>query len=118
MPLITAIESHQVELHGGPAVGAASAVFQTATHFLGADDDVAPAAEAAAQAITFLDADPQKARGAYTAFRAQIGSVPARALPAFLSVALVPLLLKKSSAPQWRRQIALARAAWFGFPKL
>jgi len=33
-------------------------------------------------------------------------------------VALVPLRLKRPNAPQWRRQIALLRAAWFGFPKL
>jgi phytoene synthase len=118
MPLIAAIESRQAELHGEPAVGAASAVLQTAAHFLGAAADVAAAAEAAAQAVTFLDADRQKTREAYTAFRAQVGSLPERTLPAFLTVALVPLLLKNSGAPQWRRQIALARAAWFGFPKL
>jgi hypothetical protein len=92
---------------------------QTAAHFLAAAGaDVAAAAEAAARAMTFLDADPQKTREAYAAFRAQVGSLPERALPAFLTVALVPLLLKNSGAPQWRRQIALARSAWFGFPKL
>jgi phytoene/squalene synthetase len=118
MPLIAAIESRQAELHGEPAVKATSAVLQTAAHFLGADDHVAAAAEAAAQALTFLNADPEKAREAYTAFRAMVKSLPERALPAFLTVALVPLLLKNPAASPWRRQIALARAAWFGFPKL
>ncbi len=31
---------------------------------------------------------------------------------------LVPLRLKRPDVPQWRRQIVLLRAAWFGFPKL
>lgn len=117
-PLIGAIESRQAELHGEPAVSAVSAVLQTAARFLGVVDDVAVAAEAAAQAVTFLDNDVQKARAAYSAFGARVGNLPERALPAFLTVALVPLLLKNPGAPQWRRQIALARAAWFGFPKL
>jgi hypothetical protein len=62
--------------------------------------------------------DPQKARAAYATFRTQVATVPDAVLPAFLPVALVPLLLKNPNAPQWRRQIALLRAAWFGFPKL
>jgi phytoene synthase len=116
--LIAAVESRQAELNGVPAIGAASAVLQTAARFLGVGDDVAVAAEAAAQAVTFLDNDVQKARAGYSAFGARVGNLPERALPAFLTVALVPLLLKSPGAPQWRRQIALACAAWFGFPKL
>jgi phytoene/squalene synthetase len=67
--------------------------------------------------VTFVADDPQRARRGYAAFRGQVANLPERALPAFLPVALVPLLLRRPSAPQWRRQFALARAAWFGFPK-
>ena len=116
-PLVAAVAARQAELEGTPASGEAAVLFVMAARFLGAEigsvDDVAGAA---AQAV---DADDrQQARAAYVTFRARAATVPVSALPAFLPVALVPLLLKNPGAPQWRRQIALARAAWFGFPKL
>lgn len=118
-PLTAAIEARQEELHGTPAVGAAAAEFVMAARFLGAESDaVNVAAEAAAQAVTFAADDPQKARAAYATFRAQVETLSEQALPAFLTVALVPLRLKRPHAAQWRRQIALLRAAWFGFPRL
>jgi hypothetical protein len=77
-------------------------------------------ADDAAKAVTFaMDASTAAdARKAYLAFRAQPAALPEQALPAFLGVALVPLLLKRPAAPQWRRQLALLRAAHFGFAKL
>jgi hypothetical protein len=116
-PLAAAIAARQGELEGTPASGEAAVLFVMAARFLGAEigsvDDVAGAA---AQAV---DADDrQQARAAYVTFRARAATVPETVLPAFLPVALVPLLLKNPGAPQWRRQIALLRAAWFGFPKL
>jgi hypothetical protein len=116
-PLVGAIEARQAELHGEPAIAAVSAVFAVAAQLLGANGDVTVVADAAAQAVTFT-AEPIKARAGYAAFRVLAVSLPDNALPAFLTVTLVPLLLKSPDAGQWRRQIALARAAWFGFPKL
>ncbi len=114
-PLAAAVEARQNELHGTPATDAAAAVFVMAARFLGAEGDaIAAAAARAAEAVT----EPDKVRAAYAAFRAQAGQLPDAALPAFLSVALVPLRLKRPDAPQWRRQIVLLRTAWFGFPKL
>lgn len=114
-PLAAAVEARQNELHGTPATDAAAAVFVMAARFLGAEGDaIATAAARAAEAVT----EPDKARVAYAAFRARVGNLPKQSLPAFLSAALVPLRLKRPSAPQWRRQIALLRTAWFGFPKL
>jgi phytoene synthase len=114
-PLASAVEARQHELHGTPATGAAAAVFVMAARFLGAESDaIATAAARAAQALT----EPDKARAAYAAFRAQAGQLPDAALPAFLTVALVPLRRKRPDAPQWRRQIVLLRTAWFGFPRL
>ena len=87
--------------------------------FLGADGDaVTLAADRAAEAVTFVVSEPEKARNAYRAFRAQIEALPKSSLPAFLTAALVPLRLKRPDAPQWQRQIALLRTAWFGFPRL
>jgi phytoene/squalene synthetase len=118
-PLGAAVEAHQAELHGPPAANAAAAIFAMAARFLGAEGDaVSIAADRAAEAVTFAASDPQKARDAYRAFRAQAESLPKMSLPAFLTVALVPLRLKRPDAAQWRRQIALLRTAWFGFPKL
>ena len=118
-PLAAAVESRQNELHGTPATAAAAAVFVVAARFLSAEGDViAAAAACAAEAVTFSASEPDKARAAFAAFRAQAGQLPNAALPAFLSVALVPLRLTRPDAPQWRRQIALLRAAWFGFPTL
>jgi phytoene/squalene synthetase len=118
-PLRAAIEAHQAELQGAPAVGAAAAIFMMAARIFGADGDaVTLAADRAAEAVTFAPSEPEKARDAYRAFRAQIETLPKSALPAFLIVSLVPLRLKRPDASQWRRQIALLRTAWFGFPKL
>jgi phytoene synthase len=59
------------------------------------------------------------ARAAFEEFRAAAGTVPDRCAPAFLSVAVVPLLLVKLDRadpftpvelPQWRRQWAIWRA--------
>jgi phytoene/squalene synthetase len=114
-PLTAAVEARQHELHGTPATAAAAAIFVMAARFLGAEGDaIATAAARAAEAVT----EPDKTRAAHAAFRALAGQLPEAALAAFLSVALVPLRLKRPDAPQWRRQIVLLRAAWFGFPKL
>lgn len=117
-PLGAAVEARQDELHGEPATRAASAVFVMAARFLGVNADLAPAADAAARAVVFAGQDAEKAREGYAAFRGLAGALPESALPAFLTVALVPLRLHKPDAPQWRRQLALLRAAWFGFPRL
>jgi len=117
-PLTAAVEARQDELRGEPAINAAAAVFSMAARFLGVAEDVTAAAAAAAQAVTFVERDAGRARNTYCGFLALLPSIPERALPAFLSVALVPLRLRKPDAPQWRRQIVLARAAWFGFSQL
>jgi len=120
-PLTEAVEARQDELHGTPAVGAASAIMTMAARFLGADDvAIVTAAAHAGNAVTFVrDAGTaDAAREAYRAFRAQAAVLPEQALPAFLEVSLVPLLLKNPSAPQWRRQLTLLRAAHFGFARL
>jgi phytoene/squalene synthetase len=117
--LATAVEARQAELHGAPAVGAAAAVFVMAANILGIDDNsITTAADLAAQAVTFMASEPAKARDAYVAFRSLVETIPDQALPAFLTVALVPLRLKHRDAPQWRRQMTLLRTAWFGFPKI
>jgi phytoene/squalene synthetase len=116
-PLAAAVEARQTELEGAPASGAAAGLFVMAARFLGADaGTIDEAAESAALAVSA--SNPQTAKAAYAAFRAQIETVSEAALPAFLPVALVPLLMKNPDAPQWRRQIVLLRAAWFGFPNL
>lgn len=65
-----------------------------------------------------------QARAHYTAFVAGAGKLPQAAVPAFLPVTLVPQLLTRMErhdpltpieVPQLRRQLALLRAAWFGF---
>jgi len=118
-PLTVAVEARQAELHGMPAIGAAASVLAMAARFLGVEDEtIAGAVAPAATAMTFLVSEPQKARDAYTAFREQVDKVPEQALPAFLAVALVPLLLNRPDAPQWRRQMTMLRTAWFGFPKI
>ena len=118
-PLLTAIEARQAELHGAAPTEAEAAVIVMAADLLGAEGEgIANAADSAAQALTFVQGDPEKAREGYRALRDEVGHLPDLALPAFLSVALVPLQLKRPNAPQWRRQIALLRTAWFGFPKI
>lgn len=119
--LLKAVEARQDELQGEPPIGAVSAIIAAAAHVLGTSGSaIAITAESAARAVVFSSepADPEKARSAYKGFRAQAEALPKAALPAFLPVALVLLRLKRGNAAQWRRQIVLARAAWFGFPKM
>jgi len=119
-PLTFAIEARQAELSGLPPVGAAAAIFGMGARFLVPDADVAEAATEAAKAVTFAGEprDPVKAKEGYRAFRKDLATIPEGALPVFLTVALVPLLLKQPAAAQWRRQLVLLRSAFFGFPKL
>lgn len=119
--LLKAVEARQDELQGEPPVGAVSAIVLAAAKLLGvAESAVAAAAESAARAVVFSSepVNADEARKAYAEFRAQADALPKTALPAFLPVALVPLRLVRGHAAQWRRQIVLARAAWFGFPKI
>jgi phytoene synthase len=119
-PLLAAIEARERELQGEPAVAAASAIFLTAARMLGAEGEaVRVAADHAGAAQIFAD-DPstaEKARQACIEFRAMLDGIPKDALPAFLPVALIPLRLRRRDAPQWRKQLALLRAAYFGFPR-
>ncbi len=120
-PLAGALEARQAELSGEPALPAVAGVMKMAARFLGVDSELVAAAAHDA-AIALLHAaeggDATAARAGYRAFRATLGQLPQEALPAFLPAALVPLRLKNPRAAQWRRQIALAHAAYFGFPKL
>ena len=124
-PLTKAIESRQAELYGSPPFEAASAIFQMGAQLLcgkdrKGDDAIAAAAEDAGRAVTFAGefADPNAARESYRAFHEKVRALPKQALPAFLPMALVPLWLAKGETSQFRRQLALMRAAWFGFPKI
>jgi Squalene/phytoene synthase len=113
--LTTAVEARQDELQGIALAGDERAILAMAAQFLGGEDDaVKHAAQHAAEAMAA--GEPEKARSAYAVFRDVVADVPEQAKPAFLTVALVPLLLRRPHAPQWRRQIAMLRAAWFGFP--
>ncbi len=116
--LAAAVEARQDELTGGSPAAAASIIFSFAAWLLVASSDVTAIASDAGRATTHIDGNPEQARNAYREFRARIKTLPEAALPAFLPVALVPLQLRQREPSQWRRQIALARAAWFGFPKL
>jgi phytoene synthase len=101
------------------AAAAEASVFVAAARMLGANNGtLAAAAQAAARAVSAAEEKPEQARLAYAAFRADVGKLPEQVLPALLTVALVPLRLAHPHAAQWRRQIALLRAAWFGFPTL
>lgn len=117
--LVSAVEARQAELHGIAAVPAAAAIFTAAAWVLDAEAHVTAVVEDAAKAVTFVadPHDPYRATYAYNAFRAHTRSLPQKVLPVFLTVALVPLLLRNRQALQWRRQLTLLRAAWFGFPK-
>jgi phytoene synthase len=117
-PLALAVDARQNELQGKSPAKVASTIFSFAARLLGAESEVIAAiADDAGKAVTLIG-EPEQARTAYGTFRAQIDAVPDTAMPAFLTVALVPLKLRQTEPSQWRRQIALARAAWFGFPKL
>lgn len=116
-PLGAAVAARQDELRGKPAIDSAAPIYVMAARVLGApESSVEAVATSAARAVTLAATEPAAARQAYATFRAQLPNVPEGALAAFLDVALVPLRLKHPDAPQWRRQIALLRAAWFGFP--
>jgi phytoene/squalene synthetase len=120
-PLAGAVEARQAELSGEPAVRAIAAVMTVAAHFLGVDSGLVGAAahDAAIASLHAVEGgDAAAARAGYRAFCATLDQLPTEAFPAFLPVALVPLRLKNPQAAQWRRQIALARAAYFGFPRL
>jgi phytoene synthase len=123
-PLTRIIEARQQELFGGPEAEAASAVFLMAANLLaGKDrkgaDAIAAAAEDAGRASTLLHdpADPDAARESYRAFRDKSVSLPKKVLPAFLPMALVALRIARGETSQFRRQLALMRAAWLEFPK-
>ncbi|MGZ5895707.1 MAG: hypothetical protein ACXWJ6_05580 [Xanthobacteraceae bacterium] len=118
--LTQAVEARQAELQDEQVIPAEQAIFAAAAQILGEKSAaVSTAAECAGRAVTFArdPADPLKARDAYAEFHEEAENLPNAALPAFLPVALVPLLLRRPQAPQWRKQLALLRAAWFGFPK-
>jgi len=117
--LAAAVEARQDELYGKSAVGAVAAVFKVAACMLGAEGEaVSAAAGESAAAVTSVTAAHDQARASYQAFRRQVPRLPEAALPAFLTVALVPLRLRRPQAAPWRRQIAMLRAAWFGFPEI
>ena len=116
--LTKVIEARQSELFGDPTAEAATAIFLMAVKLLGAEGDGSRVATDAGKTVTLLD-DPARhdeAREAYAAFRADARDIPRKAKPAFLPLALIPLRLRNPDAPQWRRQLAILRAAWLGFP--
>jgi phytoene synthase len=117
--LLRVVEARQEELQGEPADGAEVAILSAASALLGADNISATLTESAGRAMTRVrePVDADAAREAYADFYVQSELLPAAARPAFLPVALVPLLVRQPEAAQWRKQIALLRAAWFGFPK-
>jgi phytoene synthase len=119
-PLIEHIDAERAQAFGEPETISDAAIFLTAAQLLGGSDDVAQAAASAgrAYALSTSGQSPEIACDQYREFRNQLGEIPKLALPAFLPVALVPLLLKYPHAAQWRRQFALLRAAWFGFAKI
>ncbi|MBV9555831.1 MAG: squalene/phytoene synthase family protein [Pseudolabrys sp.] len=114
-PLLKVVEARQSELQNESAVGAQGALLIVAAHLLGAEEGQA-VIEVAGLADIAANASAEQRLAAYAAFRRQLKRAPSQALPAFLPMALQPLLSRQPDAPQWRRQIALARAAWFGFP--
>jgi len=118
-PLIDLIEQRRAELFGEAAASVEAHVFLTAARLLGGDGEALPVAALDAGLAYDLSRDPAQhahAREHYARFRAAVSQFPPAVIPAFLPAALVPLRLKHPDPPQWRRQIALARAAWFGFP--
>lgn len=119
-PLLDLIEQRRAELFGEPAASIEANVFVTAARMLGGNGDAVPGAALDAGLAYDLSRDPEQhahAREHYERLRTAVPQLPAAVVPAFLPAALVPLRLRHADPPQWRRQVALARAAWFGFPK-
>jgi hypothetical protein len=119
-PLLDHLEAQRAAAFGEPETLSDAAIFFTAAQLLGAPEiglGAASASAGQAYALAVQAQSPEAARVQYSALRAQIGQLPKIALPAFLPAALVPLLLHQPGASQWRRQIAMLRAAWFGFPR-
>jgi phytoene/squalene synthetase len=118
--LTSAVEARQTELFGDPSPEAATSIIRLAIELLGADSGaLAAIAEDAGRAMTAVrePRNEAEARAAYEAFRRKYPNVPPRARPAFLHLATVPLWLNQTAPAQWRRQMALMRAVWLGFPK-
>lgn len=119
-PLLDLIELRRAELFGEPAISVEPNIFVAAARLLGGEGEgLQPIAEDAGLAYDWSRDPPRRdaARQHYARFRLAVSELPQPAAPAFLPAALVPLRLAHSNPPQWRRQVALARAAWFGFPK-
>lgn len=119
--LTKAVEARQAELFGELSAEAATATVLMAVKLLGVDAEaLTGVAEDAGRAMTHVrePRDSERAGAAYEAFREKFPQVPADARPAFLHLATVPLWLKQAMPSPWRRQVALMRAAWFGFPKI
>jgi 15-cis-phytoene synthase len=118
-PLIDLIELRRAELFGEPVISVEPNIFLTAARLLGGrGEELHAVAEDAGLAYDW-SRDPahrDAARQHYTRMRAALGDVSRNVSPAFLPAALVPLRLAQPDPPQWRQQITLARAAWFGFP--
>jgi hypothetical protein len=120
-PLLEHLEAQRAIAFGEPETISDAAIFFTAARLIGAPGGGLGAAAASAgqaYALAVRGRSPELARAHYEAFWAQLIELPQSALPAFLPAALVPLLLRQPRAAQWRKQVALLRAAWFGFAKL
>lgn len=119
-PLLDLIELRRAELFGEPAISVEPNIFLAAARLLGGESEgLIAIAEDAGLAYDW-SSDPahrEAARQRYASFRVAMTELPPLATPAFLPAALVPLRVARPDPPQWRRQIALARAAWFGFPR-
>lgn len=117
-PLLDLIELRRAELFGEPVTSVEPNVFLTAARLLGGEGASLHAVAESAGLAYDWSRDPARqdaAREHYTRFRAGVREVLPSVRAAFLPLALVPLRLAKNDPPQWRRQIALLRAAWFGF---
>jgi phytoene/squalene synthetase len=118
-PAIEYLEVQRAIAFGEPENATEAAIFFIAARLLGAPETGLGAASASAgqaYALAMRAQSPEIARVQYAALRVQVGYLPKIALPAFLPAALVPLLLAQPNASQWRRQLAMLRAAWIGFP--
>jgi 15-cis-phytoene synthase len=118
-PLLDLIELRRAELFGEPAISVEPNIFLVAARLLGGvGEELQAIAEDAGLAYDWSH-DPTHhaaARQHYVRFLRAVTELPKSVVPAFLPVALVPLRFTNPDPPQWRRQIALARTVWFGFP--